>query len=330
MESGAPARDVDPDAAVVLVDCAGGRELEVVRDALVHSLNTPTVLIDHTALVSTAISLDLGTGLLHVDSRAIRPVVVWVRHSAAHAMMARTSGLPPLDAASWSGLLAQIAAWAGTALPGRALVWPGQLADVRRHGVTAPRTVLATDVVAAARQLGTPRVIVKTPDFRLYEPDRRAWAAHLPRIVDGDAAARGPATGTRPVVVQEYVTHARELRVYHLDGGVCAFEVRKRDPASFWTDPASVEVTRVDCPGNVAAAVRGLCAAWNLVYGAFDLLVTPAGELVFLEANPDGGWLWFESKARWHGVSFMAAVMVRELFVQGTSLGARADDCDPG
>ena len=119
--------------------------------------------------------------------------------------------------------------------------------------------------------------------------------------------------------MQEYVVHARELRVYYLDGGVCAFDVRKRDPASFWTDPASVTVTRVDCPEDAASAVRALCAAWNLVYGAFDLLVTPTGELVFLEANPDGGWLWFESRARWHGVSFMAAVMLRELFVRGTS-----------
>jgi hypothetical protein len=324
---------VDADAAVVLVDCAGGRELEVVRDALTRPLNTPTVLIDHTALVSTAISLDVDTGLLHVDGRPIRPAVVWLRHTAAHAMMARTGrpgSLRPLDAASWSGLLEQLAAWAATALPGKALVWPGQLADVRRLGMTAPRTVIATDVVAAARQLGTRRVIVKTPDFRLFEPDRRTWAAHLPQILDRDAAPDGPATRTRPVVVQEYVVHDRELRVYFLNGGVCAFDVHKRDPASFWTDPDHVTVTRVDCPENAASAVRALCTAWNLIYAAFDLLVTPTGELVFVEANPDGGWLWFEGKARWHGVSLMAAVMVRELFVRGTSWGARADDCRPG
>jgi hypothetical protein len=63
--------------------------------------------------------------------------------------------------------------------------------------------------------------------------------------------------------------------------------------------------------------VRTLCAAWGLRYGAFDLLVTSTGEIVFLEANPDGDWLWFEHKAGWHGVSFLAAVMVRELFLRG-------------
>jgi hypothetical protein len=115
------------------------------------------------------------------------------------------------------------------------------------------------------------------------------------------------------------VPHVRELRVYYLNGGICAFEVRKPDPSSPWTDPGSVIVTRTDCPGAAAEAVRILCAAWNLRYGAFDLLLPSSGEPVFLEVNRDGDWLWYERKARWHGVSFMAAVMVRELFVRVTS-----------
>jgi hypothetical protein len=319
----------DDSAVVVLVNCAGGHELEVVRDALVHSLNTPTVFIDNTTLLSTAISLDLDTGVLNVDGRRVRPAVVWVRNSSGCAMMARihpAGSLRPLDAASWSGLLAQIAATATAALPGSALAWPGQLADVDRLGVRTPRTVVTTDALAGVRQMRTSKVIVKTPDFRVFEPDRRAWPACLPEIVDRDTVLHddGAAPG-RPVVVQEYVAHSSELRVYYLDGGVCAFEVGKPDPASLWTDPAGVTVTRVDCPEIAETAVRTLSTAWNLRYAAFDLLVSLAGELVFLEANPDGDWLWFESKARWHGVSFMAAVMVRDLFVRSTSLGARAE-----
>jgi hypothetical protein len=167
--------------------------------------------------------------------------------------------------------------------------------------------------------MATPHVIIKVPDFRLFEPQRRAWPAYLPRVVDRDAVEGDRVVGGLPVLVQEYVPHSRELRVYYLNGGVCAFEVRQPDPASIWTDPASVIVTRTDCPEVAEAAVRTLCAAWNLRYGAFDLLVSRAGELVFLEANPDGDWLWYERKARWHGVSFMAAVMVRDLFIRGTS-----------
>lgn len=277
--------------------------------------------------MSTPLALDVDTGLLDVSGRRVRPAVVWVRHGSACALMAQAKpagSMNPLRAESWSGFLRQVAATADAALPGGTVVGPGQLAQARRLGVRTPRTVVTNDVPAGAREVGVPTLLVKTPDFRLFEPDRRNWKAVLPSVVGLEAVERGhgPAPGVvgeRPVVVQEYVEHARELRVYHLDGGICAFEVRKPDPSSPMTDPDSVTVTCVDCPPPAAEAVRTLCSAWNLRYGAFDLLVSDTGEVVFLEANPDGDWLWFERKARWHGVSFMAAVMVRELFVRSTS-----------
>lgn len=312
---------------VVLVNCAGGPELEIVRNALTGPLETPTVLIRQGDIPSTPMALDVDTGLLDIAGRRVRPAVVWVRHGSACALLAQArpaGSVTPLQAESWSGFLRQVAATASSALPGGTVVGPGQLAQAHRLGVRIPRTVITNDVPAGAREVGAPTVMVKTPDFRLFEPDRRNWPACLPSVGAAAASSTSPAAVAtaadgRPVVVQEYVAHARELRVYHLDGGICAFEVRKPDPSSPMTDPDSVTVTRVDCPRPAADAVRTLCAAWDLRYGAFDLLVSDTGEPVFLEANPDGDWLWFERKARWHGVSFMAAVMVRELFVRSAS-----------
>ncbi|AWZ06456.1 MULTISPECIES: hypothetical protein [unclassified Streptomyces] len=291
-------------------------------------------MIRQDELASTPLALDVDTGLLDVAGRRVRPAVVWVRHGSACALLAQArpaGSMTPLRAESWSGFLRQVASTAAVSLPGGTVLGPGQLAQARALGVRTPRTVVTNDVPAGAREVAAGTLVVKTPDFRLFEPERRNWKACLPAVV-GREAAQGPATGPargpsagpapvgdRPVVVQEYVAHARELRVYHLDGGICAFEVDKPDPSSLMTDPDSVTVTRVDCPRPAAEAVRTLCAAWSLRYGAFDLLVSDTGEPVFLEANPDGDWLWFERKARWHGVSFMAAVMVRESFVRSTS-----------
>lgn len=327
MSRSGQAEDHDGKSVVVLVNCAGGRELEVVRDALTGPLETPAILIRQDELPSLSMALDVDTGLLDIAGRRVRPAVVWVRHGSACALLAQArpaGSMTPLRAESWSGFLRQVASAADAALPGGTVVGPGQLVEARRLGVRTPRTVVTTDVRAGARDVGASQLVVKTQDFRLFEPDRRNWQACLPAVVGREAALRGPgaadgAVGNRPVVVQEYVAHARELRVYHLDGGICAFEVHKPDPASPMTDPDGVTVTRVDCPQPAAEAVRTLCAAWNLRYGAFDLLVSDTGEPVFLEANPDGDWLWFERKARWHGVSFMAAVMVRELFVRSGS-----------
>ncbi|HEX6499680.1 MAG TPA: hypothetical protein VF054_11705 [Micromonosporaceae bacterium] len=305
--------------------------MRVVHDLLTDSLNTPTVLVERTDLVTIPMSFDPGTGLLDVDGRRVRPVVVWTRHASACAMMAQArpgDGTRPLDAVSWSRFLTQVAAAATGALPGRTPVGAGQLVDAGQLGVAVPRTVVTTDVDAGVRYLAVPQAVVKTQDFRLFEPDRRNWSTYLPEIVDRDAAPSDRPASGRPVVVQEYVPHDRELRVYYLNGGICAFEIRKPEPSSLWTDPDSVTVTPVDCPAVAVEAVRTLCTAWGLRFGAFDLLARYTGEVVFLEANPDGDWLWFERRARWNGVSFMAAVMVRELFVRGTSLGAHVNDCD--
>ncbi|MGW3044777.1 hypothetical protein ACWC9T_33130 [Kitasatospora sp. NPDC001159] len=316
----------DGESAVVLVDCAGGRELEIVREILTGPLETPTILIRQADLPATPLALDVDTGLLDVAGHRVRPAVVWVRHASACAMLAQArpaGSVTPLQAATWSGFLRQVASTATAALPGGTLVGPAQLAQARRLGVRTPRTVVTNHVPTGTRGLGAPSVIVKTQDFRLFEPDRRNWPECLPTVIGPEAGAEGStpvgaAAADHPVVVQEYLGGTRELRVYHLDGAICAFEVGKPDPSSLITDPGRVTVGRIECPPPAADAVRTLCAAWNLRYGAFDLLVSDTGDPVFLEANPDGDWLWFERRARWHGVSFTAAVMVRELFLRST------------
>jgi hypothetical protein len=303
-------------AAALLVDGAGGGEFEVVRDLLAGPLRTPALLLRGAALHETSMTLDVDAAVLEIDGRLVRPVVVWARHVSAGALLVRSlpqGTVTPLRAAAWSDFLRQVRAAGETALPGRAPTGPRQLADAARLGVRTPRTLVTTDASAAAGSLGASPVIVKTPDFRVLEPDPHTWPAHLPAVFDGPVPADAPG---HPVVVQEHVPHSRELRVYHLDGAICAFEVGKPGPASPWTEPERVTVTRTACPRDAVGAVRALCAHWGLRYGAFDLLVTPDGEPVFLEANPDGDWLWFERRAGWRGVSFAAAVMVRELYVR--------------
>lgn len=318
-------RERSAQAVVLLVDCAGGSELEVVHGLLSGPLRTPVLLLRGAELGSTSMTLDADAAVLEVGGRRVRPVVVWTRHASLGALLAGSTpriSTTPLRASVWSEFLRQISATADAALPGNAPTGPLQLADATRLGVRTPRTLVTNDVWAGAGSVGAP-VIVKTPDFRVLEPDRGAWPENLPTVLgtwEEAVTARGsPELTGHPVVVQEHVAHCRELRVYHLDGAICAFDVRKPHPASPWTQPEQVSVARTECPRAAADAVRALCAAWGLRYGAFDLLLARTGEPVFLEANPDGDWLWFERRARWHGVSFTAAVMVRELYVRSTS-----------
>ncbi len=47
----------------------------------------------------------------------------------------------------------------------------------------------------------------------------------------------------------------------------------------------------------------------GLCYGAYDFIVTPGGDFVFLEVNPAGQWLWLESATRVPVAAAMAKLL---------------------
>ena len=47
---------------------------------------------------------------------------------------------------------------------------------------------------------------------------------------------------------------------------------------------------RAELPAEVSRGLHTLMSELGLVFGAIDLIRTPAGEHVFLEVNPSGEW----------------------------------------
>ena len=50
----------------------------------------------------------------------------------------------------------------------------------------------------------------------------------------------------------------------------------------------------IDCPKDIIRKCYQMMLDFNLVFGAFDFIVTPENEWIFLEINPNGQWLWLE------------------------------------
>lgn len=325
-----------PVPAVVLADGAGRAEFDALHRVLGQAMGCPVVRFNGADPPASGATMNLVDGALEMAGMRVRPVVAWVRHAAAVTIYSRrargygVAGWGPREAQSlreaesWSGLLDLVATTASVAVPGGRPGLARQLADAGRHGLRVPRTVVTTDVDGAMGILRVSRVVVKVPDARLVAPAPRGRPVPVPQVLERGGAVEWM-DGAYPAVVQEYVEHARELRVYVADGGVCAFEVTKPAPGSIWTEPELVTVRRVACPDPLVAATRALARAWRMCYGAFDILLTRSGSPVFLEANADGDWLWYERKAGWHGVSFMVATMLKEMLVRtlATDRGAR-------
>lgn len=98
-----------------------------------------------------------------------------------------------------------------------------------------------------------------------------------------------------PMVFQARVPKARELRVAMVAGRAFTGAIdasRSEHGQVDWRRglPGEVRWTPGAVPDDVAARLRRLLEALDLVYGAVDLIVTPDGRHVFLEVNPGGEW----------------------------------------
>lgn len=101
--------------------------------------------------------------------------------------------------------------------------------------------------------------------------------------------------------VQEYIEKAFELRVTVVGEEVFACKIDSQAQQE--------ETGRIDwrqgyehglrqeayaLPDSVSLQCVAFLRRMGLNFGCFDFIVTPSGEYVFLECNPNGQWLWIE------------------------------------
>jgi len=102
---------------------------------------------------------------------------------------------------------------------------------------------------------------------------------------------------TCPVLLQEEIARIADVRATFI--GPRCFVVDIQGDASLvdWRDPdLSVSYSASSLGNEVELMCRAMLDKLGLIYGAFDFVRTPEGELVFLEVNPTGEWAWLEDR----------------------------------
>lgn len=294
--------------AVVLLSRACDSELDAVG-RLLASANVPHLRLDADHCHNDNLFLDPVTGLVSLGGRTVAPTVTWIRHFAATAISRRGEAVTDrFTAESWLAVARTLASLSAvTITAGRPSV-AAQMRVATRLGIVVPQTVMTNDLSRAGRVIRSPRLVLKAAHQHFVEAEPGLLSGVFPAVVE-----RGPLAGPGvPVIVQAYVEHDAELRVYHVDGELVCFEVGKSAPADPWLAPDRVSARLVPAPPGVAAAVRRLAAAMSLRLAAFDFLVS-GDDAVFLEANPDGDWRWLEAKAGQSPVTAAAGRMLSRL-----------------
>jgi len=171
-----------------------------------------------------------------------------------------------------------------------------QLRLAARAGLRVPRT-LVTNHAAAARQF-----FAETEGetvAKLLRPLAVSMNADTPfvytnRVREEDLAG-AEALRHSPMVFQELIPKAYELRVACVAGKAFAGALDATGTSRGHTDwrraaPEECRWQKAQVPQEVANSLQALMSELGLVFGAVDLICTPAGEHVFLEVNPGGEW----------------------------------------
>ncbi len=309
-----------PQPCVLLLSRSRDAELDAVG-RLLGKVGVLAARIDADALAAIDLVIDPERGVVRLDGAWLAPTVAWSRHFSARAIGPDHTGgngpAPGTAAAalfrrdSWRAVASQLTLLSRVRVDSPLVGLLDQQAMARRLRIATPRTIVTTDAARAGRLLNAGRLVIKAIDQHFIEASPGLLTGIFPVIAE--RAGSAPATRPHmPVIVQEYVEHDAELRVYYVDDEVLGFEVAKDAPADLWISADQVGVRQVSLPGPVISAARRLAAGLALRFGAFDFLLRD-GIPVFLEVNPDGDWRWAEEKARTAQVTVAVAAMLGRL-----------------
>ena len=171
-----------------------------------------------------------------------------------------------------------------------------QLRLAARAGLRVPRTLVTNDP-AAARQFFAEtngQTVAKLLRPLTVSMEAVESFVYTSRVREEDLAG-AEALRHGPMVFQELIPKAYELRVACAGSEVFAGALDASGASRGHTDwrRAEAEECRwqtAQVPVEVASSLRALMRDLGLVFGAVDLICTPAGEHVFLEVNPGGEW----------------------------------------
>jgi glutathione synthase/RimK-type ligase-like ATP-grasp enzyme len=173
---------------------------------------------------------------------------------------------------------------------------PVQLALATELGFAIPDTVVtndADDVLELFKR--NPRMIYKTLSSFLIPPDEMIFTNEVTQaqVLDGAGAI-----GLAPGIFQELVEKKYELRVTIVNDSVFAVRIESQKFPENSIDWRRNQLAEMYVPTVLRLEdeqrLRALHSRMGLVYAAYDFVVDQKDELVFLECNPGGQWLWLE------------------------------------
>jgi len=193
----------------------------------------------------------------------------------------------------------------------RAEVKALQYAHASKAGLQTPNTLISNDPARARTfigKLGDRECAIK-PLLAFGVSDEQGFRLPLTTTLPPGFALDSVALA--PNIFQPYIDKAFELRCVVIGEKIfCAKMNSQADEATRkdWR-AGNPEHDIFTLPEHVQASIRRLVKSFGINFASMDLIVTPSGEFVFLDLNPNGQWLWLETELGLPLVASMADLL---------------------
>lgn len=172
-----------------------------------------------------------------------------------------------------------------------------QLQVARQVGFRVPRTLVSRDPaeLRAFAQENKTGTICKPIFHGMFVDESDCYSVYTRRVtaesIDVDNVK------VCPVLLQEEIPRSADVRATFIGQKCFVADIVGDSSLVDWRDPSlSVRYAESSLTDDVQGKCRAMLTKLGLVYGAFDFLRTPDGDLVFLEVNPTGEWAWLEDR----------------------------------
>jgi glutathione synthase/RimK-type ligase-like ATP-grasp enzyme len=174
-----------------------------------------------------------------------------------------------------------------------------QLQKATELGLHIPETIISSDydVIREFAKEETVYKPISRPTLESIGDNRIV----LTTPVKGEDIARR-AVCCKLSLLQKYIDKKYEVRSYVIGDNVLSAEIHNQESDRARVDWRNYDIANTphykhDIPKTIADSCRELTRSFGLTFSAIDFAVTPQGDYVFLELNPQGRWLWLEKLA---------------------------------
>jgi len=188
-----------------------------------------------------------------------------------------------------------------------------QLSEASKVGLRVPRTLISNDSGQAATfvdSLGQTECAIK-PLLAVGVTDEQG-GFRLPLTQTLPRGHSLESVALAPTIFQPYVKKAFELRCVVIGDKIFSAKMDSQADEKSRIDwrAGDPEHEVFELPAEVTAALLGLMDRFELNFASLDMIVTPDGDYVFLELNPNGQWLWLEHELGLPLVASMADLLM--------------------